>query len=130
MFHKTHGVVMVSVIAGAVGGFAASFITGTPGIARQPDQTTFEVVRTHEVQLIDAMGRTRGTLGFSADEQPYLQLRDEKDAGGVWVGVARETGVAVRDVDGKTRLVLSVDETGQPSLVVRDRKQQTRSFQP
>jgi hypothetical protein len=121
---------MVSMIAGAIGGFAASFITGAPGIARQPDQTTFQIVRTQELQLIDAQGRTRGTLGFSAERQPYLRLRDENDAGGVWVGVARETGVTVRDKDGKTRLVLSIDETGTPSLVVRDRNQQTRSFPP
>lgn len=130
MLRKTQGLMLVSMIAGAVGGFSASFLAGTPGIARQPDQTTFEVLRVHEIHLIDGKGRTRGTLGFSADEQPYLQFRDERDAGGVWVGVARETGVAVRDVDGKTRLVLSVDETGHPSLVVRDRNQRTHSFQP
>jgi hypothetical protein len=46
------------------------------------------------------------------------------------VGVAKETGLAVRDKDGKTRLVLSVDDTGNPSLVVRNREHQTRSFQP
>lgn len=130
MSHRTHGLVMASLIAGAIGGFGASVIMGTPGIAQQSDQTTFQVVRTREFQLIDAQGRTRGRIAFSAEAQPYLQLVDENDISGVWVGVARETGVAVRDTDGKTRLVLSVDETGNPSLVVRNRQHQMRSFQP
>ena len=130
MSHGTYGLVMASLIAGAIGGFTASVIMGTPGIAQQSDQTTFQVVRTRDFQLIDAQGRTRGRIGFSAEAQPYLQLVDENDIAGIWVGVARETGVAVRDTDGKTRLVLSVDETGNPSLVVRNRQHQTRSFQP
>lgn len=130
MSRRTYGLVMASLIAGAIGGFGASVIMGTPGIAQQSDQTTFQVVRTREFQLIDAQGRTRGRIAFSAEAQPYLQLVDMNDISGVWVGVARETGVAVRDTDGKTRLVLSVDETGNPSLVVRNRQHQMRSFQP
>lgn len=130
MFQRIQGIVIVSALAGAMGGFAASFFMGTPGIAQQSDQTTFRVVRAQEFQLLDVKGRMRGKLGFSADAQPYLQLRDENDAGGVWVGVARETGVTVHDTDGKTRLVLSVDEGGNPSLVVRNREHQMRAFQP
>jgi hypothetical protein len=130
MFQRVEGIVIIGVLAGAMGGFAASVLMGTPGIAQGPDQTTFQVARAQEFQLIDAKGRTRGRLAFSADAQPYLQLSDENDISGVWVGVARETGVAVRDTDGRTRLVLSVDETGNPSLVVRSREHQTRSFQP
>ena len=130
MFQSMRKTVIVSLLAGALGGFVASFMMGTTGIAQQPDQTTFQVVRAREFQLLDVKGRTRGRLAFSADAQPYLQLSDENDTSGVWIGVARETGVAVRDVDGKTRLVLSVDETGNPSLVVRNRAHQTRSFHP
>jgi hypothetical protein len=130
MFRRIQAVVIVSVLAGAMGGFAASIIMGTPGIAQQSDQTTFQVVRAQEFQLIDVKGRSRGRLAFSADAQPYLQLRDENDVSGVWIGIARETGMAVKDVDGKTRLVLSVDENGDPSLVVRNREHETRSFQP
>ena len=57
-------------------------------------------------------------------------MRDEFDIARVRVGISRDTGVEVRDVDGKTRLVLSVDNAGLPSLVVRDRKHQTKSFHP
>ena len=130
MFQRIQGIVIVSALAGAMGGVAASMLMGTHGIAQQSDQTTFQIVRAHEFELIDVKGRTRGKLGFSADAQPYLQLRDENDVGGVWVGVSRDTGMAVNDIDGKTRLVLSVDATGNPSLVVRNRDHQTRSFQP
>ncbi|HJT20650.1 MAG TPA: hypothetical protein VJ746_09280 [Nitrospira sp.] len=130
MLSKMHGVVLVSALAGAMGGMAASMAMGTPGIAQQSDQTTFKVVRAQEFHLIDAKDRVRGLLAFSADAQPYLQLRDENDVGGVWIGIARETGMSVKDVDGRTRLVLSVDDTGNPSLVVRNREHRTRSFHP
>jgi len=130
MFQPSKGIIVASVLSGAIGGFAASTLTGVPGHAQSSDQTTFHVVRAQEFQLLDAKGRVRGTMAFSAEGQPYLQLRDEQDVSGVWVGVSRETGLAVRDKDGKTRLVLSVDEAGSPSLVVRNREHQTRSFQP
>src|SRR5262245_30452202 len=130
MDQRTYGMVLASLIAGAIGGFVASFLTGMLGIVQQPDQTMVQLARAQEFQLIDAKGRTRGKLGFSVDAQPYLQLRDENDMSGVWVGVAREIGVAVRDTDGKTRLVLSLDDRGNPSLVVRDRDHNTRAFQP
>ena len=130
MFHRMRGIVLVSVLAGAMGGFAASVMVGTPSIAQLSDETTFQVVRAQEFQLIDAKGRTRGKLAFSANAQPYLQLRDENDVSGVWVGIAQETGVAVKDLDGRTRLTLSVDQAGSPSLVVRNREHQTRSFKP
>ena len=130
MFHRMRGIVLVSVLAGAMGGFGASVMVGTPSIAQPSDQTTFQVVRAQEFQLIDVKGRTRGKLAFSANAQPYLQLRDENDVSGVWVGIAQETGVAVKDLDGRTRLTLSVDQEGSPSLVVRNREHQTRSFTP
>ena len=119
MVQRAYGMVLVGVIAGAMGGFAASFITGTPSIAQPSDV----VVRAQQFQLIDAQGRTRARLGFSFDAQPYLQLTDENDNRGVWIGVARETGLAVRDADGRTLL-------GNPSLVVSDRDRNMRAFQP
>jgi hypothetical protein len=118
--------VLASLIAGVMGGVAASFIMGTPSIAQQSD----EIVRAQQFQLIDAQGRTRARLGFSADAQPYLQLSDENETRGVWIGIARETGVSVRDADGRTLLVLSVDDRGNPSLIVSDRDRNTRAFQP
>lgn len=130
MFQKTQGIVLISVLAGTMGGFVASVMVGTPSIAQPPDHTTFQVVRAQEFQLVDVKRRTRGKLGFSADAQPYLQLRDENDVSGVWVGIGRETGVAVKDLDGRTRLTLSVDQAGNPALVVRNRDHQTRSFTP
>ena len=126
MVQRTYGMVLVSLIAGVMGGVAASFIIGTPSIAQQSD----EIVRAQQFQLIDAQGRTRARLGFSADAQPYLQLSDENDTRGVWIGIARETGVSVRDADGRTLLVLSVDDRGNPSLVISDRDRNTRAFQP
>jgi len=128
MVERAYGMVLVGLVAGAIGGFAASFITGTPSIAQQSD----EVMRAQQFQLIDTQGRTRASLGFSADTQPYLQLSDENDTRGVWTGIARETGVTVRDADGRTLLILSVDERGNLSLVVsdHDRNRNTRAFQP
>lgn len=132
MLSGMRGVVIISVLAGAMGGFAASAILGTAGVSGQPDATMFQVVREKEFELIDVQGRTRGKIGFSADAQPYLQLRDENDLSGVWIGISRETGLAVSDTDGRTRLVLSVNESRNPSLVIRDRDRDhnTRSFQP
>ena len=130
MLSGMRGIVIISVLAGAMAGFAASAILGTAGVSGQPDVTMFQVVRAKEFELIDVQGRTRGRIGFSADAQPYLQLRDENDLSGVWIGISRETGLAVSDTDGRTRLVLSVNESGNPSLVIRDRDHNTRSFQP
>jgi hypothetical protein len=129
MFERMRAIVIVSVLAGAGGGVAASILMGTPGIAQQPD-TAVSIVRAQEFQLVDEKGRTRGRFAFSGDGQPYLQLRDENDVNRVWIGVAQETGMTVRDIDGKSRLVLSLDEMGNPSLVVRNRQQQARLFQP
>ena len=130
MFERMAGIVIVSVLAGAIGGFAASISFGTPGIAEQPDQSMPQVLRAQQLELIDVQGRTRGRMAFSADGQPYIQLRDENDMGGVWIGLSVDTGLAVTDTDGRTRLVLSVNQRGNPSLVVRDRDHNTRVFQP
>ena len=130
MLSGMRGIVIISVLAGAIGGFAASAILGTSGVAGQPDPTMFQVVRAKEFELIDVQGRTRGRIGFSADAQPYLQLRDENDLSGVWIGISRESGVTVRDMDGRTVLVLSVDDRGHAALIVSDRDHNTRAFQP
>ena len=127
MFERMPGIVIVSVLAGAIGGFAASISFGTPGTAEQPDQPMPQVLRAQQLELIDVQGRTRGRMAFSADGQPYIQLRDENDMGGVWIELSGDTGLAVTDTDGRTRLVLSVKERGNPSLVVRDHN--TRAFQ-
>ena len=89
-----------------------------------------QVLRAQQFELIDVQGQTRGRIAFSADGQPYIQLRDENDMGGVWIGLSVDTGLAVTDTDGRTRLVLSVNQRGNPSLVVHDRDHNTRVFQP
>ena len=103
MVRKTYGLLFGSLMAGLLGGVAASFI--------------------------DAQGRTRASLAFSSDAQPYLRFSDENEARGVWIGISRETGMAVRDADGRTLLILSIDDRGQASLIVSDRDHHTRSFQ-
>jgi len=67
MFHRIREIVLVSVLAGAMGGFVASVMVGTPSIAQSSDQTTFQVVCAQEFQLIDVKGRTRGVLALSAN---------------------------------------------------------------
>lgn len=126
MAQRTYAVLLVSLIAGVMGGFAGSFIIGAPIMAQEGDI----VVRAQQFQLIDALGRTRASIGFSPDAQPYLRFSDENESRGVWIGISRETGMAVRDVDGRTVLVLSVDDHGQASLIVSDRDHHTRTFQP
>jgi hypothetical protein len=122
---------MVSVLSGLLGGIVATCLVGGGLVtAQEPAGEIPAVVSAKEFRLIDQQGRTRALLSFNADGQPHLQMRDEFDTARVRVGISRETGMDVRDVDGKTRLVLSVDEEGLPSLVVRDRKHQTKSFRP
>jgi hypothetical protein len=128
---QTGVLITVSVLSGLLGGIvAACFVGGGLVTAQEPAGEVPAVVSAKEFRLIDRHGHTRALLAFNDDGQPFLQMRDEFDTDRVWVGISRETGVDVRDVDGKTRLVLSVDEKGLPSLVVRDRKHQTKSFHP
>ncbi|HEU5201201.1 MAG TPA: hypothetical protein VFT92_00285 [Nitrospira sp.] len=70
MLSGMRGVVIISVLAGAMGGFAASAILGTAGVAGQPDSTMFQVVRAKEFELIDVQGRTRGRIGFQLMRNP------------------------------------------------------------
>jgi hypothetical protein len=123
--------IMVSVLSGLLGGIVATCLVGGGLVtAQEPAGEVPAVVSAKEFRLIDRQGHTRALLSFNEAGQPLLQMRDEFDTARVWVGISRETGMDVRDVDGKTRLVLSVDEEGLPSLVVRDRKHQTKSFRP
>lgn len=128
---QTGVLIMVSVLSGLLGGIVATCLVGGGLVtAQEPAGEIPAVVSAKEFRLIDQQGRTRALLSFNADGQPHLQMRDEFDTARVRVGISRETGMDVRDVNGKTRLVLSVDEEGLPSLVVRDRKHQTKAFRP
>jgi hypothetical protein len=128
---QTGVLITVSVLSGLLGGIVAvCFVSGGLVTAQEPAGEVPAVVSAMEFRLIDRQGHTRALLSFNEEGQPVLQMRDEFDTERVRVGIARETGVDVRDVDGKTRLVLSVDGEGLPSLVVRDRKHRSKSFHP
>jgi hypothetical protein len=123
--------ITVSVFSGLLGGIVATCLVGGGLVtAQEPAGEVPAVVSAKEFRLIDRQGHTRALLSFNDEEQPILTMRDEFDIARVRVGISRDTGVEVRDVDGKTRLVLSVDNEGLPSLVVRDRKHQTKAFHP
>lgn len=117
---------VVSIVAGLMGGLLSSILlVGKPVLAdmRFPSVSTAE-----EFRLVDGHGRLRALLAFSADGEPYLALLDEHETRKVWLGLSKESGLAIRDIDGKTRLVLSLDGEGEPTLVFRDRQQNTRAL--
>ena len=128
---QTGVLITVSVFSGLLGGIVATCLVGGGLVtAQELAGEVPAVVSAKEFRLIDQQGHTRALLSFSVDGQPILTMRDEFEIARVRVGIARDTGVEVRDVDGKTRLVLSVDNEGLPSLVVRNRKHQTKAFLP
>ena len=128
---QTGMLITVSVLSGLLGGMVAACLVGGGLVtAQEPAGEMPAVVSAKEFRLIDRQGHTRASLSFNEEGQPFLLMRDEFETERVRVGISRETGIAVRDVDGKTRLVLSVDDEGLPSLVVRDRKHRTKSFHP
>lgn len=128
---QTGVLITVSVLSGLLGGIvAACLVGGVPVTTQEPAGEGLAVVSAKEFRLIDRQGHIRALLSLNEEGQPFLHMRDEFETDRVWVGISRETGVAVHDVDGKTRLVLSVDDEGLPSLVVRDRKRQSKSFHP
>ncbi len=128
---QTGVLITVSMLSGLLGGIVAIFLVGGGLVtAQEPAGEVPAVVSAKEFRLIDQQGHTRAALSFNDEGQPVLTMRDEFDTARVRVGISKDTGVEVRDVDGKTRLVLSVDNEGLPSLVVRDRKRQTKSFRP
>jgi hypothetical protein len=123
----------LSLAAGFLGGALALLVFQGPVVVAEetpPARATPSVVSAEEFRLMDKQGRLRGLFSFSADGEPYLTLIDQQDTRRVWVGLAAETGMAIRDVDGKTRVFLSLDQDGLPSLVVRDRKHQSKVFHP
>lgn len=120
---------ITSAAAGLLGG-ALSFLLFTGQLVRAQDGSTSEVIRAKEFQLVDASGRARAKLTFSANGEPYLAMSDPSGNHVVWLGLSEDSGLALRDVDGKTRLILSLDKSGDPSLVVRDRQHRMRSFSP
>lgn len=122
---------ILSVAAGAVAGtLSALLFTGNPVVAQDQKAEPPKALAAQEFRLVDAAGTPRALLTFSASGEPYLALLDPKGGQRVWMGIATDTGVAVRDLDGKTRLVLSLDGNGDPSLVMRDREHRARSFHP
>ena len=128
---QTGVLITASVFSGLLGGIVATCLAGGGLVtAQEPAKEVPAVVSAKEFRLIDRQGHTRALLSFNDEEQPILTMRDEFEIARVRVGISRDTGVEVRDVDGKTRLVLSVDNEGLPSLVVRDRKHQTKAFLP
>lgn len=63
----------------------------------------------------------RALPAFSADGEPYLALLDQHETRKVWLGLSKDSGLAIRDIDGETRLVLSLDRKSEPTLVLSDR---------
>jgi len=117
---------LVSLIAGTVGGILSPLIFTEKTVLadmRFPSVSTAE-----EFRLVDAQGRMRALLAFSADGEPYLALLDQHETRKVWLGLSKESGLAIRDSDGETRLVLSLDRKGEPTLVFSDRQQNTRAL--
>ncbi|MEP6887725.1 MAG: hypothetical protein ABI945_05320 [Nitrospirales bacterium] len=126
MITRYKAFLMVSIVAGLIGGMVSSILfAGKPVWAdmRFPSVSTAE-----EFRLVDGQGRLRALLSFSADGEPYLALLDQHETRKVWLGLSKESGLAIRDTDGKTRLVLSLDGEGEPTLVFRDRQQNTRAL--
>jgi hypothetical protein len=122
--YKTY--LLISIMAGILGGILSPLIFAEKNVLaemRFPSVSTAE-----EFRLVDAQGRMRALLAFSADGEPYLALLDQHETRKVWLGLSKESGLAIRDIDGNTRLVLSLDRQGEPTLVFSDRQQNTRAL--
>jgi hypothetical protein len=123
-YYKTY--LLVSLMAGALGGILSPLLFAEKTVLaemRFPSISTAE-----EFRLVDAQGRMRALLAFSADGEPYLALLDQHETRKVWLGLSKESGLAIRDIDGETRLVLGLDGKGEPTLVFSDRQQNTRAL--
>lgn len=132
MIGKDHRVTFVlNLAAGLAGGLLSAWLfVGSPVVAQEETSQVAKVLASEEFRLVDRQGRLRALLSFSPEGEPYLALLDEQDTRRVWLGLSRDSGLAVRDADGRTRLILSLDPDGEPSLVVRDRQHKARIFQP
>lgn len=118
-------------LAGCAGGaLAAWLLFNDPAVAQDTAKAGRPVVDAQEFRLIDQHGTLRAVLGLSAEGEPYLALLHRNNTRIIWLGLAEESGLAIRDVDGKTRLLLSLDAAGEPSLILRDRLHRTRSIAP
>lgn len=128
---RTWVISLMAMVAGLAGGFLAFWwVSGDPVVAEEMVAQTSGVVSAPEFRLVDQRGKVRAVLGFSAQEEPYLSLRDRDETSIVWLGLSEESGLVIHDADGKTRLLLSLDTAGIPSLVMRNRQHQTRSITP
>jgi hypothetical protein len=117
---------LISIVAGLMGGMLASLLfVDKPVLA---DMRFPSITSAEEFRLVDAHGNMRALLALSADGEPYLALLDQHETRKLWLGLAKESGLVIRDIDGKTRLVLSLDEEGEPTLVFRDGHQNTRAL--
>ena len=131
MVNNPRMVAVCSMMSGVLGGFVAALLfQSVPGLAQPSAEDIPKVLSAQEFRLMDDQGRIRAQLSFSEGGQPYLQFLDASDTSRVWVGVAADSGMTVRDTSGKTRLVLSVDREGEPSLVIRDREHRTKIIHP
>lgn len=129
--NHTRSTLAQGLVGGLLGGIMAFIgLAGPPARAKDHSDGGSGAIRAQEFQLVDETGRLRASLGFSAQGEPHLTMLDRRGAHVVWLGLAKDSGLAIRDNDGKTRLVLTLDQAGEPSLVFRDRQQRTRSFRP
>lgn len=124
-------VLIIGGVTGFAGGaLAAWLLVNDPAVAQDTTQAGPPVVGAQEFRLVDQHGNLRAVLGLSADGEPYLAMLHRNNARIIWLGLAEESGLAIRDVNGKTRLILSLDTAGEPSLILRDRQHRTRSITP
>ena len=122
---------LISLVAGCAGGLLVVWLVlGNPVVAEETVGQSLAVISAHEFRLVDQRGKPRATLGFSADDEPYLAMLHRSETSIIWLGLSETPGLAIHDVDGKTRLLLSLDTAGTPTLVLRDRQRQTRSITP
>ncbi len=124
-------VLIIGGLAGFTGGALATWMLfNDQAVAQDTAKVNPPVVSAQEFRLVDEQGTMRAVLGISADGEPYLAMLHRNSTQIIWLGLAEESGLAIRDIDGKTRLILSLDTAGEPSLILRDRRHRTRSITP
>ncbi|GIW55705.1 MAG: hypothetical protein KatS3mg082_2109 [Nitrospiraceae bacterium] len=124
-------VLIIGGLAGFTGGALATWLLlNDQAVAQDTAKVSPPIVSAQEFRLVDEQGTMRAMLGISADGEPYLAMLHRNNTQIIWLGLAEESGLAIRDMDGKTRLILSLDTSGEPSLILRDRRHRTRSITP